>query len=73
MAALERIQTVALTLDQSCLDSGAVGIHIPLVMGMGKQKNSISKEGKKRIETQKKQNIKEAKFDCYLILCLVSS
>lgn len=73
MAALEQIQPVALTLDQSCLDSGAIGIHTLLVMGMGKQKNSISKESKRQIETQKKQNIKKAQFDCYLILCLISS
>lgn len=69
----ELTQTVALILAQSCLDSGAGGAHLPLVMGMGKQRNSISKENEKKIATQKKQDIQKASLDCYLILCLVPS
>ena len=64
---------MALTLAQGCLDSGAGGAHLPLVMGMGKQKNSISKENEKKIATQKKQDIEKANLDCYLFLCLVAS
>lgn len=52
-AALGLTQTVASCLDQSCLDSGAAGAHLPLVKGTGNKRIRSAKRAREKQKHRK--------------------